>query len=82
MLYAEKSMQPSTIKSIRKRGRLIGAILAKRWNLSRRLKKKKKKKCYVGPKQREDGISYRREVGMLRFFRSIKSRKGKKNGLT
>lgn len=42
MLYAEKSMQPSTIKSIRKRGRLIGAILAKRWNLSRRLKKKKK----------------------------------------
>lgn len=81
MLYAEKSMQPSTTKSIRKRGRLIGGNFSKEVEFEQKAKKKKKK-CYVGPKQREDGISYRREVGMLRFFRSIKSRKGKKNGLT
>lgn len=43
MLYAEKSMQPSTTKSIRKRGRLIGGNFSKEVEFEQKAKKKKKK---------------------------------------
>lgn len=47
MLYAEKSMQPSTIKSIRKRGRLIGGNFSKEVEFEQKAKKKKKKNAML-----------------------------------